>query len=248
MKKVLLHFILLLVLFPGLLFSQSDTASLQQNSPSVVDNHKNRSGFGVAVKLSTFGPGIEIIKAFNFPLNLRLGGTFFKDNRDISVYISTDTKTVNHILLGTISLMADWQFGSVFHITLGGFYNFTEETIDVYSDGPQYIGEIEVTEESLGYTSTMISVSKVNPYFGIGFGRSISKNRLVGFGIDLGAAYIGSPKVTLTATGMVSPTAEPYPTEDGYASNDEIIENNIKNFQFYPYINFQLSFRLSGRK
>ncbi len=247
MKKFLP--LLFLIFLPFLIFSQTDSTlfSQQTDSPGI-DNRRNHSGIGVAVKLSTFGPGIEIIKAFNFPLNLRLGGTYFKDDRDISVYLSTETKTVNHILLGTLSLMADWQFGSAFHVTLGGIYNFTEETIDVYSDGPQQIGEIEVSQETLGYTSTKVYTTKVNPYFGIGFGRSISKNHVVGFGVDLGAAYIDSPKVSITATGMVAPSAEPYPTNDGYTSNQEIIESNIENFKFYPYLNFQLSFRLSGRK
>ena len=209
---------------------------------------KNHTGFGIAVKAGTLGIGLEIVKAFNFPLNLRLGGSFFKDNRDISVYVSDNAKTVNHLTLGSISLLADWQLGGAFHITAGAFYNFSEETIDVTSNESAYVDDIELTPETLGTVSTNIKLSKVNPYFGIGFGRSISKKSLVGFGIDLGAMYIGKPKVYLTASGMAEPTAEPYPTEDGMTSNQEVIEGNIENFIFYPYINFQLSFRITGRK
>jgi hypothetical protein len=239
-----------MILFPAFVFAQVDSSNVSKESVPTLDTRKNHSGFGVAVKLSTFGPGIEVIKAFDFPLNLRLGGTYFKDDRDITVYVHSDNATtVNHILLGTLSLMADWQFGSIFHVTLGGIYNFTEETLDVYPNESIYVGEVEVTEETLGYTSTNLKPSKLNPYFGIGFGRSISKNHLVGFGVDLGAAYIGEPKVLLEATGLLAPSAEPFPTQDGgTTSNQEIIANNIKNYKFYPYLNFQLSFRLSGKK
>ena len=210
----------------------------------------NSSGWGIAIKASTFGPGLEVIKAFNIPVNLRLGGTWLRYSADISSYISNanDTKVVNNIQFGTVSLFADWQFVNFMHLTVGALYNFSEETIDVYLQNLIYVGDVEVTPETMGYTSAKIYTSKINPYLGIGFGRSISKYKLVGFGVDLGVAYIGSPKVDLMANGMLQPTAETITTADGATLNKEIIENNVSSYKFYPILNFQLSFRLSGRE
>ena len=236
-------------------FSQGETSAakgdeLSKGISREEASMKNNPGWGIAIKAGTFGPGIEVVKAFSIPVNLRLGGTWLNYSMDISQYFSDedDVKTVNNIHLGTVSLMADWQFVDFMHLTAGVLYNFTEEIIDVYSNEVVYVGSVEVTPETMGYTSTRIYTSAINPYLGIGFGRSISKQKLVGFGVDLGVAYIGSPKVDLMANGMLQPTAEAITTSDGTMYNKDIIESNIENYKFYPVISFQLSFRLTGNK
>jgi len=255
MKTTIFFIIGVLLLLTSQVFSQGETSSakgdeLSKGISKEETSAKNNPGWGVAIKASTFGPGIEIVKAFKIPVNLRLGGTWLNYSMDISQYTSgsEDVKSINNLHFGTVSLMADWQFADFMHLTGGVLYNFTEEVIDVYSNDVVYVGEVEVTPETMGYTSAKIYTSKINPYLGIGFGRSISKQKVVGFGVDLGVAYIGSPKVDLMANGMLEPTADAIITADGTVYNKEIIENNIENYKFYPVISFQLSFRITGNK
>ncbi len=246
---------MVLFLFTACAFGQGKTASPSSGGElskgiSVSESASlSNSGWGVAVKVSTLGPGLEVVKAFDFPVILRLGGTWVRYSHDVTTYISSSdqNKTVANIQLGSVSLMADWQFVGFMHLTAGAIYNLSEWSVDSYSNDVVYIGEIEVTPETMGYTSTSVYTSKINPYLGIGLGRSISKSHLVGFGVDLGVVYIGSPKVNLSANGMLQPTAEAITTSDGTIYNKDIIENNISTYKFYPMVNFQLSFRLTGK-
>ena len=256
MKTYYTIFTVVLMFFSTIAFGQGEVTTTSKGDElskgiSTSENvTRSNSGWGVAVKVSTLGPGFEVIKAFDFPIVLRLGGSWVNYSRDVSDFASSsdNNKTVANIQLGSVSFMADWQFVGFMHLTAGALYNLSKVTMDVYSKDVVYVGEIKVTPETMGYTSTSVYTSKINPYVGIGLGRSISMSHVVGFGVDLGVIYIGAPKVDLYANGMLQPTAETITTSDGTVNNKDIIENNLSPYKFYPMVNFQLSFRLTGKK
>ncbi len=70
------------------------------------------------------------------------------------------------------------------------------------------------------------------PYIGLGFGNAVTR----GFGLllDVGAIYMGSPSVDMTATGMLTPTSQ----------EAEQIEENLAWAQWHPIASIGLSFRL----
>lgn len=78
-----------------------------------------------------------------------------------------------------------------------------------------------------------LKLTKVKPYFGIGFGRSVPKKR-VSFQFELGAWYHGKPEIT-------SPNEVPYDrtSSEGITGVTKI----MNKVQFFP----QLTFRLNGR-
>ena len=192
-------------------------------------------GWAIGIKVSSLGLGLEIIKSFNKNFNLRLGGSYYKQNYAQWKYDDSDLAAFVYGQVGSISLIADWYFLKSVHLSGGVFYNMTVVKKESKLSESYYVGEIEVTPETVGSVFVSWFPNEICPYLGIGFGRTISRNEVVAFNFDLGALYQGSPKVAMEANGMVAPTAN----ED----QRKLMENNVKGYQFYPFINFQLSFR-----
>lgn len=192
-------------------------------------------GWAVGIKITTFGPGLEFIKSFNEYLSLRLGGTYYKMKYEFS--LEDDISTINKSVttFGSINLMADVNFLSFMHFTGGLMYNITNLELEAIPKEEYYIGEIEVTPETVGSIYYSIAPNKICPYAGLGFGNSISRSKVVSFTFDFGVVYHGAPQVQLNANGMVSPTAS--------EEQRQILEDNVRGYQFYPVMNFQLSFR-----
>lgn len=194
-------------------------------------------GWAIGIKLSTFGPGIEIIKSFTPVVNVRLGGAYLKFNTEFS--IDNDVSTINKssTTLGGISLVADINFLSFMHFTGGLMYNISKEEMEAKPNDDYYIGEVELTSETVGSVYYTLTPNKICPYAGFGFGNSISRSKRVSFAVDLGVVYHGTPKVELDANGMISPTASD--------EQQQILQDNVSGYRFYPMLNFQLSFRLN---
>jgi hypothetical protein len=192
-------------------------------------------GWAVGVRLSTFGPGIEFIKSFNPYINVRLGGSYFKLKTEFSIDNNISTINKSYTTLGAINLLADINFLRFMHFTGGLMYNLTKEEMEARPNEDYYIGEVELTSETVGSVYYRLTPNKICPYAGLGFGSSISGSQRVSFAVDLGVVYHGTPKVELDANGMVSPTAS--------EEQQQILQDNVNGYRFYPMLNFQLSFR-----
>lgn len=216
----ILLFCLLVFNLPNQIFSQEEIEL------SEVKNNDNFSpGWAIGIKASTLGFGGELVKSFSKSFNLRLGGSYFK--YDVSDIVFEDATAESYTTVGAISVIADWQFISFMHLSGGILYNMTFVDInEEVDDGPQNVGTINYS----------IKPNEICPYFGIGFGRTISKNKIVSFNFDLGLVYQGGPKLLIETTGTIS---------DNYIIEQrEMIEDAMKNYRFFPFVNFQLSFRI----
>ena len=92
--------------------------------------------------------------------------------------------------------------------------------------------------ESGGRLDTKLTIKKVKPYIGIGFGSSIPTKRRLGFQMEIGAYYQGKP----TFEGATKPE-ENY---DASAFNNRLVDEIVDDLvylRWYP----QLSFRFTGR-
>jgi len=230
MKRFNLFLSLLLII---VLHSQIYAQHENENSKRI---EEFSPGWALAIKASSMGFGGEVIKSFSEKFNLRLGGSYFKQKYSYTFAEGFDTKALNYTTVGSVTLIADWQFIDWMHLSGGVLYNFTELEIESKLSEAQKIGDIDVTPETIGSIYYRLNPNEICPYLGLGFGRTISKNKIVSFNFDFGAVYQGSPNVTLRATGMVSPTAN----ED----QRKILEDNVKEYNFFPFISFQLSFRI----
>lgn len=193
-------------------------------------------GLAIGVKASTLGFGGEVTAQIKPKLHLRLGGTYFKYNLDMEPF-EDFVKGEGYVKAGGISLLANWQLGRVFFLSAGGIFNLTEARVNGVSAKSVYVGSIEVQPEDVGYVDIAVEPSlKVSPYAGLGIGRTISKNRVVSFAFELGAAYINKPKATLITTGMLSPTSSPEQVNQ--------LNENLSWINLYPMVSFQLSFKI----
>jgi hypothetical protein len=232
-QLILLLFISVFGLFSVQIFAQE----LQEESTYAYSEDEIQQGFGLGlgVKLSTFGPGAEIIAAINPTFQLRLGGTYFNytythEDENIDVNGSADAN------LSSVSLLLNFHLARVFFLSGGIIYNMNEIALNGYPNKSITIGDMEVQPEQIGSLDFKVKPgSSLTPYIGIGLGRSLSKNKVVSFAVEAGAAFHGKPKVELNATGMLEPT--------GSEEQRQILEDNLSSFSIYPMLNFQLSFR-----
>ncbi len=192
-------------------------------------------GWAIGVKVTTFGPGIEVVKSFNELVNLRLGGTYFKMKYDFSTDTEVSTINRSYATTGAINLMADLNFVSFMHFTGGFLFNMNKFELQATAKEDYYVDESQDTPETTGNVDYKFTTNKLCPYAGFGFGRSISRSNLVSFSFDFGVVYHGAPKVSLNTNGVISETDS--------MEQEQILRDNIEGYKFYPMISFQLSFR-----
>ncbi|PLX08074.1 MAG: hypothetical protein C0598_12475 [Marinilabiliales bacterium] len=216
-------------------YSQEATMT-DETSDVSLKTKKFTPGWGIGIKASTFGFGADVIKSFNQNFTLRLGGSYMKQDIKISTFDDLGGSAFNYTTLGSISLIFDYYIFRSVYISAGAMYNMTKLEFESQAEESQTIGNIEISPETIGSVTYTLLPNEICPYLGIGFGHTLSRNKLVAFNFDLGAVYQGSPKVKLDATGMVTPTANP--------EQQQLLQENVKDWKFYPFMNFQLSFRI----
>ena len=144
------------------------------------------------------------------------------------------------------SILADWYpFKNSSFKIMGGisyFFNnevstdiLVDETVYLGEDGddPDSEGDFIFYPEDLGRIGIDIEWNKVAPYFGIGFGRAVP-NKAVALSLEMGAFYVGEPKVGMSATGLLAGTEE--------SASD--LEDALNTYSLIPQINARIAFKL----
>jgi hypothetical protein len=112
--------------------------------------------------------------------------------------------------------------------------DYMSEKEDIYLD----IGDARVRPADDGTLDVYAEVNPIRPYFGIGWGNAIPRNR-VGFRFDIGALYQGKP-------GLTSPTMV---GEIGDSGENADLANMILDYaKFWPQIQFAITVRLFDHK
>ena len=92
-----------------------------------------------------------------------------------------------------------------------------------------------LTPDSKGNAKASLKVHGFKPYVGIGFGRAVPKTKRIGFKVDLGAMFWGSPDIVdHNGHSLLS----------GIGSDDGGAIKVIKKFKVYPVLNFRLCGRI----
>jgi hypothetical protein len=187
----------------------------------------------IALNLSSVGIGIEYAYNFNRHLNGRIRANLlvlsgFEQEMELN---GTPTIIVADVdVFNTDFLLEYLPFSkSSFKLVAGGslIINGSGSVNIIYNDVIQY-GDLEFSNEEVGDLTIGVD------YAGLGFGRAVPKKR-VGFGIELGTYYAGSPDVSLAATNMLAPTA----TEE-----EAQLQSNLSDYKWFPFINLRLAVRL----
>ena len=191
---------------------------------------------GASVRVGTGGIGVGLTTRIVPTLNGRVDVSYF--SYSFNGEEELDETLVEYNGEGDlffVSALADWHpFNNAFRLSGGAMYNGLEgrggavpvEDIGVgrNSYSPDEVGELNV-DVSFG--------SKFAPYLGLGYGNAVS--RKVGFLLDVGVIYAGSPEVDVNASGMLTPTE----------SEAAQIEQNLEWVQWYPIVSLGFNVRLN---
>lgn len=191
------------------------------------------------INASTDGLGGDIVFSFNKYLAARAGANYFSVpyKFDYDGIKGLDLGADIKYRMGNISAYVDFYMVRWLYVTAGvGVSLFQLRAYAAPVNGMKY-GDITIPSEKVGHMDISINPGlKVNPYLGLGFGRTIPALKSVGFSFEMGCTYLGSPKVTVNSSEMLSPNMEQTQI-DNY---NKIVER----YKFLPSIKFGLSIKL----
>lgn len=215
MIKKILPFILLLFVFSSITISAQEWAT--------------------AVKASTLGGNVELYRSFGDQFNAHIGINYFSLNQSLEE--TDDYKAEAEAGLMSFSVLGDYfPFqSSSFRLTAGLMFNLNEINTVLTPVESYTVGGDVYTPDDLGTLDANIKFNAIAPYIGLGFGNPTGGDSGFGFVFELGTMYQGGSIVALTANGLLEPSA----SED----QEELIEDNLSWFNWYPVVSLGLSYK-----
>lgn len=143
------------------------------------------------------------------------------------------------------------------HLTVGAYFG-PSKVVSVYTTKPEQLqgvyeynnsaqreaaqfprigaelGDFFLEPDATGYIDAYIKTSSFRPYVGLGWGRAVPKNHLLGFSVDLGVQFWGTPKVYCQDQELKAEDVE---------GSDGGIMKTLTKISVYP----SLTFRLTGK-
>lgn len=192
----------------------------------------------VGAKAGTLGVGGEVTTNLLPQLNVR-GSYQWLDlsvNADIEdIHYNADVELSNPMLL------LDWYpFDGALRLTGGVLFNGSDVALSGTPAEPVEIGNTIYLPSQIGTLRGEADFDEIAPYVGIGWGNPLSEDGHWSLSVDLGVAFIGSPNVTLSATG---PFATDPAFQQNLAEEEEDIEDELDKFRFYPVLSLALCYR-----
>jgi len=194
-------------------------------------------GIGVALKSSTNGLGGDVVYSFHERMNLRFGyeqlhlKTDFSFNEESVDYDANASYTA-----GSLSLLFDYYFGRHFFLSAGAGWNMFHAEIDGKAASSLQYGDIQISKDKIcGFNFQIDPSLQLSPYFGIGFGRTLGLKKKVGFAFEMGGYYQGSPDISVTSDGLLSPTTNPYQGHEARLENQNNTNQYTSVIQFFLF-------------
>ncbi len=208
------------------------------NDDAVEQGAPNPYGYNAALKVGTLGVGLDISRALNDGVALRLNVNGLKINRTETL---DDVDYDASLKLLTAGLLADYYpFENGFRLSAGAYYNGNklDGTATPADTQSVKIGDQTFTGAQLGHLDAKVDFKKFAPYLGIGWGND-SRRKGWGFTFDLGVLYQGSPKVY--AKGYVDANAPGKAALQTQIDTEvekerQNIANDIDNYKWYPVV------------
>ncbi len=177
---------------------------------------------GIEVDYRTSGPMLEQ-KWGNYLMNMEsnissgIGGVNYQWFPFVSCSREVKSKFLKSLKLKT----GVWYVGNP-------VYEFSASLAN-----PVKWGSITFTTEEVGSVATTITTQNFQPYVGLGYDRFYVGKR-TNLVLEGGLLYQGKPQVTMTANNMLEQSSTLAP----------ILQNNLGDYQFIPFLQLQLQIRL----
>ncbi len=214
------------------------TALVAQGSDKNPSDTEGGMRYGAGLNAGIGGVGLDFASSFNNHFGARLGVSYFAltDYKYVYNYSGIKIESTTSMSLINSTLIFDYHpfKRKTFKLSAGLSYFINNEvTIRGEYNEDLKVNDMVLTKDQVGYIEADITWNKVVPYFAIGFGRSVPKNRW-GFAMDLGLFYTGKPSADIRATEKLEPNAD----------QEAQLEKNISEYQFLPQLNFRLTYRI----
>jgi len=189
----------------------------------------------VGARASTLGIGGNVSVGLSPTVNLRAGGSYLPLRHTGVMQAEVDVRYDVKARLAAAQLLLDWHpFGNAFRLSVGGIYNGTRVLSHARPTESYTVQQRTFAPDRLGRLDAEATFqSKINPYVGIGFGNAVMGSRLDLF-VDLGAMYVGRPKVSMTGKGLISATT----------NHESTLNEGLHSFRVLPYLSLGFSVQL----
>jgi hypothetical protein len=204
------------------------------------------SSYGLGLKASTLGLGLELHRELNDSFNIRLGLNTYDHDED---YDDGGISYNGELELMSVGSYIDWHpFQGGFRLTGGLLYNGNEVTL---KGKPTTLGTVNVGGTNYNFTNAQLNgkveFNSIAPYLGMGWGNSFKGSRW-SFLFDLGAMFQGSPDADLSTSGTVTVAGTNIAVntatfQSDLAKETQELENDIEDLKIYPVVSLGLSYR-----
>lgn len=215
---------------------------------------QRQSTFGIGVKASLLGAGVEVAKAMSPRFNLRAGFNYFDYNRDLD---KDGVRYAGNLTFQSIETRLDWfPFGGAFHLSPGVLvYNGTQVKADAMVAGGQTftLNDVDYVSDAANpvHGTGKIEFLKAAPMVTVGWGNLVPRNgRRWSIPFELGVVFQGAPHMSLNlnggacdATGVNcrSILSDPTVATNVNAERDRI-NREMSAFKVYPVMSIGFAF------
>lgn len=197
------------------------------------------SDFWVAPKIGTLGVGADLGWQVTDKFKLRANGNWLAYDHDETID-SVDYDA--NLRIFSLGLLADIHpAGNGWRVTFGAYYLDNKLDLDANLDPNETvtIGDQTFTGAQLGELDGNAKFNNFAPYLGIGYGVNADANQNWHFTFDLGALFVGSARVNLSAS---NPLGLPNVAEEVKKEENEV-EDELDSYQWYPVIAIGVAYR-----
>jgi len=194
----------------------------------------------VNARASSLGTGAEVAFPLLSSTDARIGfNTFSYGFKQTTTSGGNSTDFDGDLKLQSLQALVDWHpFDGSFRMSGGLMYNGNQFSMTARPTGGTInVGGVPYAATSASVNAT-VDFAKVVPYLGIGWGRT-PHNTGLSFTSDIGIMFQGTPKATLTTTGIPDPSGT-LVADTARAKAD--MEDALKNFKAYPVISFGIGY------
>lgn len=195
-------------------------------------------GLFVSPAISTLGLGLEAGVRLDETFGLRFGGNWLSLDADREI---DDVDYDAEATLASLGALVDYHpFKGGFRLSGGLRFNFNEADLTGKPSEDIEIGDVVFDADDVGTLKGDVSFDVLAPYLGVGYGAALLDGAL-SIGFDLGVMYQGKADVELDAEdGLLEGDAV---LEAELAAEEEDVENDLEDFQFYPVIGLAIVYR-----
>lgn len=197
-------------------------------------------GIALTGKIGTLGYGGELTTQISDAINLRFGLNAYNWTYNTT---ESDVEYDARFRLQTATFVGDWFpiQDSIFRVSAGLAYNnnHLDLTAKPTGSGTYNINGTSYNSATIGTLRGKLTVNKVSPYIGVGWGNAFSKERGWTFNLDVGALYQGKPKFRLTTDSAACDAS----CQSNIAAEQASDESELAHYRWWPAVSAGAAYR-----